>query len=40
MPPEIFSYFHVMRQLLVQSEAKILIELLDIYFIDNTDLVL
>ena len=40
MPPEMFWYFHALRQLLVQSEAKILIELLNICFIDNTDLVL
>ena len=40
MPQEIFWYFHALRQLLVQSEAKILIELLNICFIDNTDLVL
>ena len=40
MPPEIFWYFRALRQLLVQSEAKILIELLNVCFIDNTDLVL
>ena len=37
MPPEMFWHF---RELLVQSEAKILIELLNVCFIDNTDLVL
>ena len=37
-PPQNFwGYFHALRQLL---ETKILIELLNIYFIDNTDLVL
>ena len=40
LPPESFLYFCALRQLLVQSEAKILIELLNICFIDNTDLVL
>ena len=35
-----FWYFRALRQLLVQSEAKYLIELLNICFIDNTDLVL
>ena len=41
MPPEnLFWYFRALRQLLVQSEAKFFIELLNICFIDNTDLVL
>ena len=40
MPPEFFCYFRALRQLLAQSEAKIMIELLNICFIDNTDLVL
>ena len=39
MPP-MASNFHTLRQLLVQSVANILIELLNIGFIDNTDLVL
>ena len=38
MPPRnIFRYSRALRQLLAQSE---LIELLNIFFIDNTDLVL
>ena len=40
MPPKnLFWHFCAPRQLLVQSEAKILIELLNIFFIDNTDLI-
>ena len=35
-----FSYFCALRQLLVQSKANFLIELLNICFIDYTDLVL
>ena len=31
-PPDIFGYFRALRQLLAQSEAKILIELLNIMF--------
>ena len=33
MPPECFWCFRALRQLLVQSEAKILIELLNINFV-------
>ena len=38
MPQKNFGLFLSQRQLLVQSEAKILIELLNICLIDNTDL--